>query len=541
MRDIIWLGAVSTLLVLASCGDDTSDGSPASGGTSGIGATGGTSGAGANAGTSGTGANAGASGTGGAAGTTGGASGAGAGGAAAGAAGHGGVDAGAGAGGRAAGAGGDDAGLAGSAGSAGGGAAGADGGAGAPTVTLTAAERAMLATMTPLPALPPDPTNAVADDPAARALGQRLFFDEQFSGALKVDSDLGLTGEVAKVSCASCHSGSQLDDRRSMPRTVSLGADFHTRNAPPLVNSAFYRWTNWGGRFSAPWELPLPVSESGVIMNGNRLQIVHRIFDVYRADYETLFGPMDPALGSDPTRFPAVGKPKASPASPDGAWEGMAPGDQLVVNRVFVNFGKVLQAYMRQLVSRNAPFDAFMAGDTTALGAAELRGAQLFVGRARCNSCHLGPHLSDDRFHNLGVPQTGERVPASDDGRFKDVPPLLASPFNTSGAFSDDPNTGRLLGLTSPMSEDARGAFRTPGLRGVALTEPYMHSGQIATLEDVVEFYDQGGGTPAAGTRDPLMAPLYLTAAEKSDLVAFLRALTGNAVPPALLVDTAAP
>jgi cytochrome c peroxidase len=216
----------------------------------------------------------------------------------------------------------------------------------------------------------------------------------------------------------------------------------------------------------------------------------------------------------------------------------MTPEDQLIVNTILANYGKVLEAYVRKLVSRNAPFDQFVGGDSTAMSATALRGAQLFVGKARCISCHNGPNFSNDQFHNLGVPQVGLHVPATDDGRFKDVPPLLASPFNSAGAFSDDANTGRLLGLTNPMPASTKGQFRTPSLRGVAQTAPYMHSGQFATLGEVIDFYDAGGGVPASGTKDPLVFPLQLSTDEKADLLAFLAALSGEAVPAALLVNT---
>lgn len=389
-----------------------------------------------------------------------------------------------------------------------------------------------LLTMTPLPAVPPDPTNEFADDCGAADLGQRLFFDKRLSGALAVDSDLGVVGEVGKVSCASCHSGDMMDDRRSSVRTVSIGANFHTRNSPGIVNSSFYEWTNWGGRFSAQWELPLPVTESGVIMNGSRLQVVHLIYQHYRKRYERIFGDLPKRL-ADTSRFPLSARPKATPDAPDGPWELMAPEDRALVNEIFVNYGKALGAYFRRLTSGDSPFDRFMAGKKDALGDSAQRGAQLFVGKARCSGCHNGPAFTDNRFHNLGVPQTGDHVPATDDGRFKDVPPLLSSPFNSAGVYSDAPDVGatKLSGLTNPMPESARGMFRTPGLRGVGLTEPYMHSGQIATLEEVIDFYDAGGDTPVSGTKSPFLIPLGLTAQEKEDLVAFLYSLTGKQVP----------
>jgi cytochrome c peroxidase len=191
-------------------------------------------------------------------------------------------------------------------------------------------------------------------------------------------------------------------------------------------------------------------------------------------------------------------------------------------------------------VSPTSPFDELVAGRTTALGAAEVAGLQVFLGKGRCVSCHKGPNLTDDDFHNLGVPQSGDHVPPTDNGRFADIPPLVASPFNDQGPHSDDRNTGRLDGLMAMPPESTKGQFRTPSLRNVGDGAPYMHAGQLATLEDVVEFYDRGGGEPPAGDKDTAMVALNLTATEKANLVAFLRALKTAPLPASLLTDTSA-
>lgn len=399
---------------------------------------------------------------------------------------------------------------------------------GPPPVVFDEAEMAIIATLSPLPALPPNPTNAVADDAAAATLGQRLFFDARYSGPLTEASDLGMPGERGRVSCASCHSSSMMADDRSVPSNVSLGAGFHTRNAPAIANSAYYRWTNWGGRFSAQWELPPVVAEAPAIMNSTRLDVAHHVFDHYRTEYEAVFGAMEPALGTDLVRFPASGKPGQP------AWDGMAAADQAIVNRIWINFGKAIEAYMRLIVSDDAPFDRFVAGDATAISESAKRGLRLFLGEARCISCHNGPTFSDDQFHNLGVAQTGPHVPMTDDGRFSSIGPLLSSAFNTAGAYSDDTTTGRLAGLVAPPPESTRAAFRTPTLRGVDETGPYMHSGQLATLEEVIGFYAAGGGTPASGTRSRLILPLALNDGDRADLLEFLRTLTGEPIPEAL-------
>ena len=407
----------------------------------------------------------------------------------------------------------------GSAGIAGTGGAGGEGGAAA--ATLTDAEWAKIRTLTPLPLAPPaDPTNRVADDSHAAVLGQRLFFEKGFSGGLAVGDDgtnggLGPTGAVGRISCASCHAGPALGDDRSQPGNVSLGADFLPRNAPPLVNSSFYKWTNWAGRFSAQWELPIAVLENAKNMNGDRLRLAHVVFSKYRTDYEAVFGPMEPAIGSDATRFPASAKPKAAGAA-DGPWEAMAATDQMTINVILANFGKVLEAYTRKLIGGSSPFDRFVAGEAAALSASEVRGLKLFVGTAGCVACHSGPMLSDDQFHNIGLAQSGPHVPATDNGRFADITALLASGFNTLGAYSDDKTTGRLEGLVSPPLDDTKGQFRTASLRNVALTPPYMHAGQLPTLADVVDHYDQAASTVPpvgstvlpVGTLDPRLVNL---------------------------------
>ena len=394
-------------------------------------------------------------------------------------------------------------------------------------------------TLGPLPALPADSTNQFADNAGAAALGQRLFFDKRYSGPLAVADDgtnggLGLAGETGKISCASCHAGAGLDDRRSKPGNVSLGADFLSRNALPLVNASFYKWTNWAGRFAAQWELPLAVAENGKNMNGDRLRVVHLIYDKYKSDYDAIFGALDAGI-ADTARFPASGKPGAA------AWDGMAAADKELATRVYVNFGKVLEAYMRKLVSRNAKLDRLIARDVTALSTQELRGLKLFVGSAGCISCHSGPQLSDGLFHNIGVAQTGPHATATDNGRFADGASEFGAAINVDSVWSDDRQTGRLAGLSATLPDGTKGQFRTASLRGIAETAPYMHAGQLATLDDVVAFYDRGGDTPAVGTSELTGKTLSLTTDAKSDLVAFLKALTGEAVPAGLLTDTSAP
>lgn len=156
--------------------------------------------------------------------------------------------------------------------------------------------------------------------------------------------------------------------------------------------------------------------------------------------------------------------------------------------------GHAIAAFERTVLSTDSPYDRYLAGDATAMSASALRGKSLFEGKAHCSVCHSGPNFTDSRFHNLGVGYAN--------GKYADV-----------GRF----------GITKQRAD--MGAFKTPGLRSIALTGPYMHDGSEATLDAVIELYDRGGNRNP--NLDPAMVPLNLTAREKADLVEFMKALTG--------------
>jgi len=154
-----------------------------------------------------------------------------------------------------------------------------------------------------------------------------------------------------------------------------------------------------------------------------------------------------------------------------------------------------IAAFERTVVTTDSPFDRFVRGDVSALTSLEKRGLEIFNGKGHCTACHWGGNLSDGRFHNLGAKQTGPLK--EDEGRYN---------------VTKDPKD--------------KGKFKTPTIRDVALRPPYLHSGSEKTLEDVVEFYNQGGGKGVANL-DPMMVPLGLSKEEVKALVAFMtRAMT---------------
>lgn len=401
-----------------------------------------------------------------------------------------------------------------------------------------------------LTAVPADPSNMVADDARAAVLGKKFFFDTRFSGALGPLNDgvsngsLGVAGATGKVACYSCHQpelgGS---DHRSKPDETSLGAGYTGRNAPSIINAAYSDvtkggWQFWDGRKDSQWSHALGPPESAAEHNGTRLQFAHVIFDHYKSPYEEVFGAL-PDL-TDTARFPATGKPG------DPQFDGMATADQDAIDRVYSNFGKSIAAYERRLVSGNfesSPFDQFIGGDRNALSPEAIRGARLFIGKAACNECHRGATFSDFKFHNIGCPQEGPTVPLSDVGRFSGIALVKSDPFNRAGAYSDSPDDSHLRDLE--QLPGATGAFKTPTLRNVSKTGPYMHDGVYGDLWDVVNHYNFGGATgDYSGDKDVAIRPLLLEDGELGDLVEFLHSLEDG--PPNELSDfpeglTAAP
>ncbi len=402
--------------------------------------------------------------------------------------------------------------------------------------TLTDEERAVLETMR-LGPLPPSPTNQFADNAEAARLGQQLFFDRRFSGPLLETSDpalggLGAAGTSGLVACVTCHDPARggADTRPLGP--TSLAAAWTGRNSPTVVNAAYSSWQFWDGRKDSLWSQALGPVEAAPEENGSRLAVARTLYEKYRQPYEAVFGPMPPM--NDTARFPGgAGRPGMP------AFDGMASDDKLAVNRVFVNFGKAIEAYERLLVDRSSPLDRYLAGQVDAMPAAAVRGAKLFVGKAACNECHSGSMLADGRFHNHGVPQVGSKVPTRDAGRHDGVTRLLSDEFNAASVYSD---AAHPLGELRALDDDL-GAFKTPTLRNVTRTGPYMHTGAFASLWDVMVWYNDAAGTDGfVGKRAAAsVVPLHLTSPELSDLVEFMHALDGDPLPDALVTAPTLP
>ena len=419
---------------------------------------------------------------------------------------------------------------------------------------FTDAEVAELLRLSPLPPPPPDPTNRLADDPGAARFGQRLFFDPRLS-------------KTGATSCATCHDPEQAwgDGQPLAEGILPL-----VRHSPTLWNVAHQRWFFWDGRTDSLWAQALVPLESPLEHASSRLQIAHLIHDdpQLRAEYEALFGAM-PEL-DDEERFPARGRPvpeddhahklaaeheRRAAESGQGhthgpgshfyhphqrAWDSMTEADREAVTGIFVNVGKSIAAFERRIVAGDSPFDRFVAGirerdlaKIAALDESARRGAKLFLAEAACVTCHDGPTFSDKEFHDIGIPP-GDGGEADDPGRQRGIDLVRNDPFNGVGPWADDPESLMRYKIDLlPTHVHAGQEFKTPSLRNVAVTAPYMHHGQLATLEEVVRFYSTL--EDARPRREKILRPLNLTDDEQRDLIAFLEALTDVGLDPKLL------
>ena len=374
---------------------------------------------------------------------------------------------------------------------------------------LSEVDRDTLATMWPLPAPPDDPTNAVADDPRAVAIGHALFFDRRLSAD-------------GQASCASCHDPELgWADGRVLGRAL----DAPPRHTPGLTNVAWNRWTRWDGACDSLWCQALGPLEATAEMGSARTSVVRLLAtdDALREAVTELF--REPPPPPDDTRFPAATKPG------DEAWEQMTVEDRTTVDRWFSRVGKLLSAYQRQLASRDSAFDRWAEATLTGSDATgtmsddAIAGFELFVGEARCVLCHSGPNLSNGEFHNVGL---GPRpwLDVEDRGRADGIVALRTNPFNGAGVWSDDPEQGEARIRYLSLGGEQAGQFKVPTLRNVALTAPYMHGGHFDTLDAVLDFYvGDAAEAPALGHRDEVITA-RLDAGQRAQLRAFLETLT---------------
>lgn len=335
--------------------------------------------------------------------------------------------------------------------------------------------------------LPPTPIPANnPQTPDKIKLGKKLFNDQRFSS-------------TGKVSCATCHDASKAFTDSPLRTSEGVGKLTGTRNAPTVVNSAYMNTLFWDGRspdLEDQSQHPIinPV-EMGLKSHDPVLKIV-RTDPEYQASFKAVFN---------------------------------KSGKKITMKEV----KQAIASFERTVISGNSPFDRWRyGGEKTAMSPAQIRGFQVFVGQGRCVSCHVVEQtqalFTDNRFHNIGigintiqkdVPRlAGEFLKAKAQGTNVDIAVLTDKKVSELGRFA--------------VTEEfvAMGAFKTPTLRNIAATAPYMHDGSLETLKDVVIHYDNGGITRKTDRVNDFISggirPLDLSKQQISDLVEFMEALT---------------
>jgi len=332
-----------------------------------------------------------------------------------------------------------------------------------------------LAALGPVPE-PPD--NRITAEKAE--LGKMLYFDPKLTG------DAGLA-------CSDCHDPKQgwgFNDPicRGYPGAV------HWRNCHTVVNVGYLDKLFWTGSAKSMEEQARGAATGGISGNGEKDVMEQRLRQTpyYVEKFREVFGTERPILND--------------------AWLAIATFERAM------------------LTQTDTPLDRYLQGDKTALSEQAIQGMALFNGKANCIECHNGPMLSDQKYYNLGVPRPYEWEESGINTityRFE----LYAKgvPEKYYREFKDDPG----LYFDTKRRSDL-GKFRTQPLRYLVYTPPYMHAGQFFTLEEVIDFYDEGGGenemTERAGNKTPILKPLGLTDEDKEALVVFLEEISGDEI-----------
>jgi cytochrome c peroxidase len=370
---------------------------------------------------------------------------------------------------------------------------------------------------------PAEPSNAYEHRADAAALGRALFEDKRLS-------------KNGQVACASCHAAEkQFQDDRQFGKGVGTGK----RRTMPVMGASHSPFLFWDGRKDSLWSQALGPLEDAAEHGGNRLRFVRLVLAQYKAQYQAVFGSA-PELG----KLPEDASPNGTEAE-RAAWAALAPATRDGVNRVFANMGKAIAAYERNVSYGESRFDQYaqatVRGDgrgQEVLTTQEVRGLRAFLTNGQCVTCHNGPLLTDHAFHNTGVPPVEPATP--DRGRSEGLKKLLKDEFNCLGPYSDaKPERCGELQFLSTNDPGQLAAFRTPSLRNVAARAPYMHAGQLASLEQVLQHY--ATSPKAAIGHSELARPgekhadrqtIQLSAADIQDLAAFLGTLTGPVIQP---------
>lgn len=363
--------------------------------------------------------------------------------------------------------------------------ANSDDGFSSEAVVFTDGEKSLLKSFTPWPmTVPADPGNEYSGVKWAEALGAQLFHDPVLS-------------ENKSISCASCHVRSLgLSDGKALPQA---GVAPHVRNTQGLLNVGYQRWFGWDGGADSLWSASLRPMLSDIEM---------------ASSIESLA----PKLRATSYLVESLSHNNIDVAD--------LPDETLVVT-----VAKFIGAYMRTLVSGETSFDVYISAmlngkESDHYPAAAKRGMKIFFGEGNCFVCHFGANFSNGEFHDIGRPFfTG--VGQVDPGRFTGIQRVINDRYNLAGDFNGTNIDAELLKTTTVKSGQSNfGQWRTPSLRNLLLTGPYMHDGTLTTLRDVVDYYAEIDPDRLHTKGEAILKPFQWSERERDDLVVFLRTLS---------------
>lgn len=362
---------------------------------------------------------------------------------------------------------------------------------------------------------PLDETNEWDGNPEAIEFGKQLFFNHSLS--------------PNAIACSSCHVPNL---GFSDGLTQSFGADVTPRHSPTLFDVAQHTWFRWDGGCDSLWCQAIGPIESPKEMNGSRTFLVSAISGNpdLTSQYEALFGELP-----DVSEVNLIARPSADDTAANEEWNRLPETVQHDITEVLVNVVKSIAAYEATIQSQPTVFDDFVTAMVdpstteeaalTLLSPEEEQGLRLFLGEGQCHLCHNGPTFSNDGFHNIGL---GPRdwLEETDIGRYDGITMVQESEFNAAGPWSsntDGYRASRVERLVQSTEQLAQ--FKTPSLRNLFQTAPYMHGGHFDTLEEVLQHYSELEESTLQGHSDEVLAPLNWTTAEKEAMIAFLRIL----------------
>lgn len=353
-----------------------------------------------------------------------------------------------------------------------------------------------------------DHSNKFLNKKDAIELGRLLFHDQRLSSN-------------KNVSCGTCHLESNaFTDNKS----TAIGLREGFRNTPTLLNSAQHNWFFADGSKDSLWAQALGSIENPAEHNFSRVQLLHFIASdkQYASLYKLVFDSPLPNFTSL-NSFPKKAGPNAK-LEDLIAWKKMSKDQRDDTNHVFVNIGKAIAAYVSTLQSKPTRFDQYLeeiqlVGHSPLFSDSEIRGLKLFLSEeSGCLNCHNGPFFSNKEFHDIG---TG--IPGKDNGRSEVLENVKRDSFNCLGKYSDaKPEQCQELRYMSKNKHALAGAYKTPTLRSISKTAPYMHDGRYETLAKVIEHYSQIADKEK---REVDFVPAKLNPKQQQDLINFLLTL----------------